>query len=183
MKKASKITLVILACIVSFYGIFVALDCIRLKSAQKGTKPLITISEDKENHTYNGLGYSVKYYLDENETSYKNAYGAESRLFGRFLLWAYVEDKAAGGNTQTEPQWQYTPMVMVNGELYYDTGIRSDEAKCGVMDGEITSQVSSNQRPNKNNQSNFGTGYGYQFGQEGTINIYINGAWNVFAVK
>lgn len=31
-------------------------------------------------------------------------------------------------------------MVMVNGELYIDTGHESTvEARCGVMDGEITS--------------------------------------------
>ena len=35
-------------------------------------------------------------------------------------------------------QWDLIPMVMVNGELYIDTGHESTvEARCGVMDGEI----------------------------------------------
>ena len=39
-------------------------------------------------------------------------------------------------------------MVMVNGTLYLDTGHESKiEARCGVMDGEITSQVDGNKQP------------------------------------
>lgn len=64
-------------------------------------------------------------------------------------------------------------MVMVNGTLYLDTGHESKiEARCGVMDGEITSQVDGNKQPSVDDQSNFGTGYGYQYGAtEGTIEL------------
>ena len=56
--------------------------------------------------------------------------------------------------------WDLIPMVMVNGILYLDTGHESKiEARCGVMDGEITSQVDGNKQPSVDNQSNFGTGY------------------------
>ena len=63
------------------------------------------------------------------------------------------------------------PMVMVNGTLYLDTGHESKiEARCGVMDGEITSQVDGSKQPTVDDQSNFGTGYGYQYGAtEGTL--------------
>ena len=63
------------------------------------------------------------------------------------------------------------PMVMVNGTLYLDTGHESKiEARCGVMDGEITSQVDGSKQPTVDDQSNFGTGYGYQYGTtEGTL--------------
>ena len=48
---------------------------------------------------------------------------------------------------QTET-WDLIPMVMVNGTLYLDTGHESKiEARCGVMDGEITSQVDGNKQP------------------------------------
>ena len=41
-------------------------------------------------------------------------------------------------------------MVMVNGELYIDTGHESTvEAHCGVMDGEITSEVDGSEKPTK----------------------------------
>ncbi|MBQ4347796.1 MAG: hypothetical protein IJC39_05060, partial [Firmicutes bacterium] len=34
------------------------------------------------------------------------------------------------------------PMVMIDGNLYLDTGLESSEnARCGVMDGKITSSV------------------------------------------
>ena len=81
--------------------------------------------------------------------------------------------------------WDLIPMVMVNGTLYLDTGHESTiEARCGVMDGEITSQVDGSKQPTIDDQSNFGTGYGYQYGAtEGTIEIYMNGRWWIFATE
>lgn len=74
------------------------------------------------------------------------------------------------------------PMVMVNGKLYYDAGRESSiVARCGMMDGEITASVAASEIPVMDDQSNFGTGYGYQYGVgEGTIELYINGKWWVF---
>ena len=76
-------------------------------------------------------------------------------------------------------------MVMINGTLYLDTGYKSTvEARCGVMDGEITSTVDGSQTPTEDNQSNFGSGYGWQYGvDEGTVEIYMNEDWWVFAAE
>ena len=81
--------------------------------------------------------------------------------------------------------WDLIPMVMVNGTLYLDTGHESKiEARCGVMDGEITSQVDGSKQPTVDDQSNFGTGYGYQYGAtEGTIELFMNGKWWIFAAE
>ena len=81
--------------------------------------------------------------------------------------------------------WDLIPMVMVNGTLYFDTGHESRiEARCGVMDGEITSQVDGNKQPSIDDQSNFGIGYGYQYGAtEGTIELFMNGKWWIFATE
>ena len=81
--------------------------------------------------------------------------------------------------------WDLIPMVMVNGTLYLDTGHESKiEARCGVMDGEITSQVDGSKQPTIDDQSNFGTGYGYQYGAtEGTIELFMNGKWWIFATE
>lgn len=81
--------------------------------------------------------------------------------------------------------WDLIPMVMVNGILYLDTGHESTiEARCGVMDGEITSQVDGSKQPTVDDQSNFGTGYGYQYGAtEGTIELFMNGKWWIFATE
>jgi hypothetical protein len=51
------------------------------------------------------------------------------------------------------------------------------------MDGQITSECSSLETPSINDQSNFGTGYGYQYGgREGTIEVLLDdGEWYVFA--
>ena len=72
------------------------------------------------------------------------------------------------------------PMVMVNNKLYMDTGKIAEMKKCGTWDGAITSQVAPNQKPTENNQSNFGVGFGYQYGGEEGIDVYMNDKWYVF---
>ena len=74
------------------------------------------------------------------------------------------------------------PMVMADGAMYYDTGRESTvTGRCGVMDGEITSAVERTEVPSENNQSNFGAGYGYQWGpEEGTLEVCMDGKWVVF---
>lgn len=94
MKK--KILIVIIMLFIMYF-LFVTIDCIRLRNAINGTKPLITISlvEYENGNKYIGLGYSVKYYNDKHEdtngTIEKSAYGAEFRLFDKILIWAWVE--------------------------------------------------------------------------------------------
>ena len=86
---------------------------------------------------------------------------------------------------EEQEQWAMIPMVMIDGKLYLDTGMESSvEARCGVMDGEITSSVDGTKKPTQDGESNFGTGYGYQYGpQEGTIEIFMNEKWWVFATE
>ena len=88
-------------------------------------------------------------------------------------------------NEEEQEQWAMIPLVMVDGKLYLDTGMESSvEARCGVMDGEITSSVDGTKKPTQDGESNFGTGYEYQYGpQEGTIEIFMNEKWWVFATE
>ncbi len=81
--------------------------------------------------------------------------------------------------------WALIPMVMVNGTLYLDTGYESDAIeRTDHFDGKITSQVDGSERPSVDDQSNFGTGYGYQYGKtEGTIELFMNGKWWIFATE
>ena len=64
------------------------------------------------------------------------------------------------------------PSVMVNGIIYQDTGFLDSMVGCGNMDGWITSSVEGTQMPAEDNQSNFGEGYGYQFGADDTLIVY-----------
>lgn len=65
-------------------------------------------------------------------------------------------------------------MVRINDSLYQFTGQLHDDAlRCGNMDGQITSEVDSAETPVQNNQSNFGTGYGYQYGAPDSIEVYM----------
>ena len=71
-------------------------------------------------------------------------------------------------------------MVMVDGTVYVDSGRRSTAARCGVMDGEITSEAGRSEEPSEDNQSNFGTGFGYQYGSDGTIEVFYENEWCIF---
>lgn len=79
---------------------------------------------------------------------------------------------------EVKPQPMY---VMVDGHLYKSTGRESElTGRCGNMDGEIQSTVDTSEKPQKDNESNFGTGYGYQFMGDDTIEVCIERQWIVF---
>ncbi len=85
---------------------------------------------------------------------------------------------------EADAMWDRIPMVRVNDKLYYDTGKESTVyGRCGNMDGQITSEVDGSEIPAENNQSNFGTGFGYQYGEGDTIEIYMNEKWFVFEYR
>jgi hypothetical protein len=49
------------------------------------------------------------------------------------------------------------------------------------MDGSITSKCDDYEIPTENNQSNFGTGYGIQYGRvESEIEVCIDSDWHIF---
>ncbi len=86
--------------------------------------------------------------------------------------------------TGADAMWDRIPMVRVNGKLYYDTGRESTVSeRCGNMDGKITSTVDGTEIPTEDNQSNFGSGFGYQYGINDTIEIYMNEKWFVFECR
>lgn len=108
-----------------------------------------------------------------------------------FLLLLYVfcltacTSAPASKEADADVNWVYPPMVMIDGELYLNAfqervvvGTRTE------FDGEITSEVPADEKPSKDDQSNFGMGYGYVFGEiEGTIELNIEGKWYLFATK
>jgi hypothetical protein len=72
------------------------------------------------------------------------------------------------------------PTVRVDGHLYTDMGYVNSSVTCGTADGEITSSVDSSKTPEKDNESNFGTGYEYQLWDTAHINVKINDKWIIF---
>lgn len=101
------------------------------------------------------------------------------------LLWAalMLGGCSTGDNqvTQEETQWDKIPMVMVDGNLYYDTGKESTGTEDNeTADGEITSTVDGSETPTENDQSNFGEGFAYRHIADGTLEIFMNEKWIVF---
>lgn len=85
---------------------------------------------------------------------------------------------------EADTLWDRIPMVMINGKLYYDTGRENTaDGRCGIMDGEITSTVDGSEIPTEDDQSNFGSGFGYQYGADDTVEIYMNEKWVVFEYR
>ncbi len=72
-------------------------------------------------------------------------------------------------------------LMMVDGQLYQGAGRESDrDGRCGMMDGQITDSVERNLIPSRDGQSNFGAPYGYQYGDNGELEVNMEGRWMVF---
>jgi len=90
----------------------------------------------------------------------------------------------AAKEQEEETVYDRRPMVMVDSRIYLDTGRESYvTGRCAVLDGEITSEVDGSEKPAENDQSNFGTRYGYQRMDENTIELFINEKWVVFKAE
>lgn len=100
MKNKLKTVFIIITAIIIVYAGYVTVDCIRLRKSEIGTQPIITTGTTQtDNGTkYFGPGYTVEYYTetvsDSSNTLVKCpeslGYGAEFRLFNKFLVWAWV---------------------------------------------------------------------------------------------
>ena len=70
--------------------------------------------------------------------------------------------------------------VMIKSKLYKDTEEINKNMKCGTMDGKILTSVDAKEMPKKDNESNFGTGYEYQIGTDGSITVEIDDKCYIF---
>lgn len=71
-------------------------------------------------------------------------------------------------------------MFNADGELYYDSGIKSDtDERCGTLDGELEKTVKENEIPQKSGEANFDA-EGYQSVTETTKEVCVGGEWIVF---
>lgn len=86
------------------------------------------------------------------------------------------EDKSAGSENSNANLL----LVMVNGEIYQDMAYINSSVTCGTADGVIVSSVDANKAPEKNDESNFGVGYEYQYWDTGYINVRIDDKWRIF---
>lgn len=100
MNKVLKNIFVSIIIVLVLWCVFIIFDCLRLRNAKYYTYPIITLKQDVslERVTYTGLGYTISY-IQNKTLNYQNgmsavgigACGAEFRLFGKILIWAYIE--------------------------------------------------------------------------------------------
>ncbi len=125
----------------------------------------------KEEWQYTSFVYkeNFKWYIEQ---PYYGVYEIEKEL-ADFL--PYIENLVEDTKANL---FDLIPMVRIQGKLYLDTGKESDlNPRCGVMDGKITSTVEPFEKPTQENQSNFGSGFEYQFVSDNSIDIYMNEKW------
>ena len=85
------------------------------------------------------------------------------------------------GNTTTVSPDTPPMQVQVQGKLYQSTGRHSElDGRCGIMDGEIIASVDRSASPVQDDQSNFGTGWGYQRMSDNAIEVNLGRHWIVF---
>lgn len=85
-----------------------------------------------------------------------------------------------GTNEEEKTEQIYPPMVKVAGVIYVDTGYENAMVTCGTASGEIKNAVDGTKMPVGDDESNFGTGYGYQLWEKGYINVRLNNRWILF---
>ncbi len=145
----------------------------------------ITSANANVSNTENGK-YDIKLNLytekELSEDTLRQIQDALGKTFSNIEI--YVNGNAT--YLQSMPEQELPRAVMVNGDIYFDTNQKSTiTGRCGNMDGNIDSECDVNELPTKNNQGNFGTGYGFQYGpMEGTIEIKMeDDIWYVFATE
>ena len=148
--------------------------CLSLALVAAFAIPKLSLSHS-ENKGNSEQGTEENAYANGEETSS----GSES---GEIYTGAYIGD---GYNEPTSDDIgvssvkpDHVAMLMVDGKLYKAAGLAFMSADQIEPDGKIVSTCDG--VPTENDQSNFGSGYGYQIRENGTVNVRFEDGWHVF---
>lgn len=84
------------------------------------------------------------------------------------------------GELEEQIEKKSVRMFNVDGELYYDLGIKSEiDARCGTLSGMLKKAVNENEIPKKSGEANFDVD-GYQNVTDITKEVCVDGEWIVF---
>ena len=96
--------------------------------------------------------------------------------------------KATASSIQLQPSgadmiWDSPPMIMINSQLYLDTGKEGTLGAETAIDGTIKTTVDGQKKPSEHEQSNFGlVGSAYVIG-DGFVQVNIDQKWIVFELE
>ena len=91
---------------------------------------------------------------------------------------ARIDSSNTEKSSKNKSEVKKSRMVKVDDRLYMDMGYVLSALKCGTADGKIL--TSNDEAPEKNDESNFGTGYNYQKGDIKYLYVEIDNKWQVF---
>ncbi len=107
-------------------------------------------------------------------------------LWGIIIALLVVAAVIAGLMTNPKPKseavtWDLKPMIMVNGELYLDTGKEMpSEIDESAIIGKVVSSVDGTEKPTEDGQTNFGL-VGAEYARfEDNIVVFMNNKWFLF---
>lgn len=127
---------------------------------------------------FRALLYTItKYHMLnlESETVYTDGFGI--KILGMEVFNSLERNEDNIENVQED----VPDAVMIRGRVYYSTGEKSTiTGRCGNMDGYIISTVEKGKTPTKDDESNFGTEYGYQRVDYNTIEVFMDNDFIVF---
>lgn len=82
--------------------------------------------------------------------------------------------------SEAQMLWDLPPMIMINSQLYVDTGKEGPSGAASAIDGTIKTTVDAHKRPSEHAQSNFGLiGSAYVIG-DGFVQVNMNDKWFIF---
>jgi len=91
---------------------------------------------------------------------------------------ARIDSSNTEKSSKNKSEVKKSRMVKVDDRLYMDMGYVLSALKSGKADGKIL--TSNDEAPEKNDESNFGTGYNYQKGDIKYLYVEIDNKWQVF---
>ncbi len=102
---------------------------------------------------------------------------AASVILTAVLIVGFAMDKAG----DTVEKWDRRPMIMVEGQIYMDTGKQIEtEIDPSAILGEITSSVGSTEKPAQNGESNFGCEGASYAHYRGSLVVFLDNKWMYF---
>ena len=132
----------------------------------------LEVSDKKTEPVAGGTVTSFRFNLS-NDTSYEIIYCAEAVKSGRLKLPEEKLDYFTAADIESYwDNYQYEIVPVSENEL-------PGQEETQEWD-KIPSTVDGSEIPTKDNQSNFGTGFEYQYGADNTIEIFMNEKWIVF---
>ena len=142
-----------------------------------------TIFMDKEKGNLINVGFTKSFTDINSNKDIIKVFKINFKEYGTHYYCVIANKTDIPEETKNEMDKIHSRLVMINDKIYYDTGKTTMGMIIEDSDGKINSNISEDQTPTQNNQSNFKGEYEYQIQNENFVIINIDNKMCVFALK